>query len=104
MSTITGPWESWGQMTSYSRTMLIVAVLSRLFLVLQISVIIGNNSSEDASFTSYLIFFIASLFWVAYGVIAKNTVLVTSSYIGTIGSLIAMTIVVMYKENKANLL
>lgn len=97
-------WETWDDMHPYSRTMLLIAVISKLFLVLQISVIIANGSSDNTSFSSYLILFIASLFWLLYGLHNENTILVTASYIGTLGSLIAMIVVVLYKRNKSNLL
>ena len=97
-------WETATQMDSYTKIMLALAVLGRAFLILQIATIISNGSSEDASFTSYLLLFIISLAWLAYGIKLKQTVMVTSSFIGTVFSMIAMFVTVGYKQDKTNLL
>ena len=97
-------WKTWGMMSSYDKYMLFVSVFSKTFLILQILAMIKNMSSEDVSFTSYILYFVASVSWLVFGMIYKQTIITLSAFLGIIGGLIAMDLVIIYKNDKSNIL
>jgi uncharacterized protein with PQ loop repeat len=97
-------WKVWNTMTGYDKYMLFVGLVGQLFLVLQIATMIKNKSSENVSFSSYLILSITTLSWLVFALLNKDTIITVSSMFALVGSLTALNIVVIYKKSKSNLL
>lgn len=93
-------WKSWRDMNALDKYMMFLAFFGKCFLVLQIIKIITDNSSESVSFSAYLLYFITNLSWFVFGVFYKDVIVTTSALLGVFGGLIAMNIVVAYKEKK----
>jgi uncharacterized protein with PQ loop repeat len=90
-------------LNSYDKYMFFVGIVGKTFLILQIYTIIRNQSSENVSFLSYLIYFLTSLSWLIFAVMNQNLVITVSSFVGIICSLTAMNTVVMYKQDKSDI-
>lgn len=96
-------WKSWTTMNSLDRYMLFIALFGKTFLVLQIIKIIADGSSENVSFTAYLLYFITSISWVVFGIYYRETIVTMSSLLGMVGGLVAMNVVMAYKTDKKNI-
>lgn len=96
-------WKNHKMMNSYDKYMICIAIVSKVFLVLQIAKIIADESSQNVSFSAYLVYFISSVSWLVFGIMYKESIVVISAYIGVLGSLVAMIIVVAYKKDKGDL-
>jgi|EP01047_Picozoa_sp_COSAG01_P008377 uncharacterized protein with PQ loop repeat len=97
-------WAHWSDLPGYDRYMLFVGVLGKAFVFIQIITILLNQSSENVSFSAYLVYFLTSLSWLFFGILTKNTVVTASGYVGIVAALVAMNIVIIYKENKSDIL
>lgn len=97
-------FKHWRQMSGFDRAMLFIAVLGKTFLILQIIKIFLNNASTDVSFLAYVVYTLTSLAWLIFGLIYRDTVVVVSSFIGIVGGLFAMDTIVIFKEDKGNIL
>jgi uncharacterized protein with PQ loop repeat len=96
-------WKSWKDMNSFDKYMLCVALFGRTFLILQIIKIITDGSSDNVSFTAYLVYFITSLSWLIFGIYYRQTILTLSSFIGMVGGLLSLNIIMAYKSDKNSL-
>ena len=96
-------WKSWNDMNAFDKYMLFIALFGKTFLVIQIIKIILDESSENVSFTAYLLYFITSLSWAVFGLYYRETIVTLSSYVGMVGGLVAMNVVVAYKKDKSDI-
>ena len=96
-------WKTWNNMNSFDKYMLFIALFGKTFLILQIIKIIADDSSENVSFTAYVLYFITSLSWVIFGLYYRETIVTFSSLLGTVGGLVAMNVIIAYKQDKTNL-
>ncbi len=97
-------WKTWGAMNMYDRYMLFIAIFGKTFLVLQIIKIVADSSSENVSFTAYVLYLITSVSWVVFGIYYRETIVTVSSFLGLVFGLVAANVVVIYKEDKGELL
>ena len=97
-------WKTFNMMNQYDKYMFFVSIFSKAFLVAQITTILINKSSEDASFLSYVLYVLGSISWLIFGFMYKNTIITLSAFLGIIGGLIAMDLVIIYKKDKTNIL
>ena len=97
-------WKRWTSLNGYDKYMLFVGLAGKTFLVLQIAAMIVNHSSKNVSFTSYLVYFLTSLSWLIFGIMYQDTIITVSSFVGIIGALVAMNTVIIYKEDKSDIL
>lgn len=97
-------WPTWSTMSAYDRYMLFIALVGKTFLILQVATVMINGSSENVSFTSYLVYFLTSLSWLVFGLLEKSTVITVSSFFGIIAALVAMNTVIIYKTDKSDIL
>ena len=97
-------WKRWGELSGYDKYMLVIGLVGKTFLVLQIATMILNESSENVSLTSYMVYFLTSLSWLVFGLLYQDIIVSVSSYIGIVGALFAMNTVVILKQNKSDIL
>jgi len=96
-------WKNLGNMNPIDKYMLFMAIFGKAFLVLQIIKIIVDKSSESVSFIAYVLYFVVSISWILFGVHYQETIVTTSSFIGLVFSLVAMIVVLLYKDNKSDI-
>jgi uncharacterized protein with PQ loop repeat len=96
-------WKAWKDLNNLDKYMLFIALFGKLFLFVTIAKIIIDESSENVSFTAYVLYVITSLSWFIFGLYYKETLVTFSSLLGLAGGLLTMNIVVAYKENKTDL-
>ena len=98
------PWKTIRNMNMLDRYMVFIALFGKTFLILQISKIVREGSSDNVSFAAYLLYFITSFSWLIFGIYYKETIVATSSLFGIIGGLSAMSVIMLYKTDKLDLL
>ena len=97
-------WDRWNTMTTYDRYMLFVVLVSRVFIVIQIITIIINGSSENVSFTAYYLLLLGSVSWLFFGIFQKSLIVTVSAFLGVLGAITSLNVIVMYKPNKTDIL
>lgn len=96
-------WKSWKTMNAFDRYMLFIAIFGKTFLVVQIVKIILDGSSENVSFTAYILYFLTSLSWFIFGIYYRESIVTFSSLIGLTSGLVALNVIMAYKEDKTDL-
>lgn len=97
-----GRWKSLGSMNAFDKYMLFIAIFGKTFVIVQIVKIILDRSSENVSFTAYVLYFITSLSWFIFGIYYKETIVTFSSLVGILGGLVALNVIMSYKEDKTD--
>ena len=96
-------WKGLHDLTALDRYTLFIAIFGKAFLVLQIIKIISDRSSDNVSFMAYLLYFVTSISWVLYGVYYEETMITTSAFLGTTLSLLALVVILLYREKKTDI-
>jgi uncharacterized protein with PQ loop repeat len=83
----------------YDRYMILIAILGSVFVYLQAATIIQNESSENVSMPSYVVFLIVSLSWMIYGVLWMDWIVIITGLIAAIGGVLALISTISYRPS-----
>ena len=81
----------------YVRYMVFVGMLGQAMFFAQAFKIFKNSSAQDVSLVGFLCGFLAAVSWLIYGLKLSDKPLIASSVMGTIGSLIAILAILIYR-------
>jgi uncharacterized protein with PQ loop repeat len=89
-------WKIW-----YARFMLIWAVLSNTFLLLQLIQIYNDKDAQGVSIAAYAVYIVGSIFWIVYGawVLGQcNWVIVLNSSLACLLAVVVLVGAVLYRN------
>ena len=69
---------------SIDKAVFVVAILGPLTTIPQVYKIFHNQNAEDISITTWILFTVAALFWLLYGVAHKNKPIIISNTLWTL--------------------
>ena len=81
----------------YDKYMVCITLMASIIVYLQAAVIQSNQSSENVSLASFILWLIVSTSVLLYGVIWDRPLLITSSLIATVGSVWAIVTTISYR-------
>jgi uncharacterized protein with PQ loop repeat len=83
--------------TWFERAMTLAILSMIVALFLQASLMAHNKSSDNSSLPSYILFVIASLIWMAFGMFSSDMFIALSGMFMTIGAIFALVACVSYR-------
>ena len=93
-------WKGLQDMNALDKYMLFIALFGKTFLIIQIVKIFMDKSADNVSYTAFLLYFVTSLSWILFGLYYRETIVLTSAIAGSVGSLVAMGVIMAFKSNR----
>lgn len=79
--------------------MMVIMLVAACIPFVQGAVIVQNQSSENVSYPSYILFVIVSLSWMGYGLLWTDSTIALSGVVAGIGSIMALVVALSYRPN-----
>lgn len=86
----------------YRYFMYAVAILGGTFVYIQLGTIIYNKSSTNVSLPAFIVFLFSSIFWLIYGYLVKDWVIILANIVNIIGTLLIIAFIKYYEDTSSS--
>lgn len=81
----------------YEKYMILMGIVGHFIFIFQIRTILLNQSSTDVSLEGFLIAFVSIASWLLYGILKKDTVLITVNIFGVLAAIACLIAIIFMR-------